>query len=95
MRNNTAYQWDYAMQEDRYLCEITRTTMILEDKRWIDLYGLRLYNVIPHKTVQDGEAVRVDGITDSLEEIGKLKQLIDELGVYPVHLKEIVEDYLS
>ncbi len=79
----------------RYRCEITESVMILESGVYAKLYGLYLYNSDPFLARQRGEYCRVDGISPDRDEVLRLKELIEELDVYPVHLADIVEDYLS
>ncbi len=78
-----------------YRCEVTESVMILDSGVYAKLYGLYLYNRDPLLAKQRGEYSRVDGISPDYDEVLRLRDLIEELDVYPVHLAEIVEDYLS
>lgn len=81
--------------KDAYRCEITESLTIIESGVCIRLYGLNLYNVCPYRAAVPGESCRIDGITPDYDALLQLKTLIEELDVYPIHLREIVEDFLS
>lgn len=78
-----------------YQCDLTETVLITEDLKMIKVYGLSLYNRKPWMASRKGESCRIDDISEDRSKVQYLKELIDELGLYPVHLKEVVEDYLS
>ena len=81
--------------ENVYCCDIISSEQFVDERGNVRLYGLALYNKQPQTALIEGENSRVDGITESYEEVLRLKLLIDELQLYPVHLRDVVEDYLS
>lgn len=95
MREQAALKPEFFEAEERYECFITETYLIPEGGVCIKMYGLYMHNADPLRACKKGESGRVDCITDSYEEVLKLKRLIDELDVYPVHLENIVEDMMS
>lgn len=82
------------ISENAYCCEITCSDQFIDDRGLVRLYGLVLYNKQPWNASAEGESSRVDGISESYDEVLHLKMLIDELQLYPVHLWDVVEDYL-
>ena len=78
-----------------YQCDITETRRMTEDRRLVTVYGLSLHHRLPSLARCEGESCRIDDISDDRSKVLRLKELIDEEGLYPVHLKDVVEDFLS
>ena len=78
-----------------YQCDIISSYVSMESAGMVRTYGLHLYNTRPNLTANEEEACTIEDITDSYDKIVLLRQYIYELGVEPVHLREIVEDFLS
>lgn len=78
-----------------YQCDVTETVRLTEDLRVIKVYGLSLYNRKPWLAGRSGESCRIDDISEDRCQVQHLKELIDEEGLYPVHLRDVIEDYLS
>ena len=95
MANNVAHDLVKEISVDSYVCEITQSYMIVESVGLVKLYGLCMYNSKPHLAMLEGEYSRVDGISECYDKVWDLKCLIEEMGLYPVHLRDIVEDMLS
>ncbi len=92
---STALKMDPNVLTERYKCDITESWVIVEGGMCVKMYGLHLYNECPFLAKQKGESCRVDNISDEYEEVCALKRVIEEMDVYPVHLKDILEDYFS
>ena len=84
-----------AVAEELYQCDLTESYVVTEEHQVVRVYGLALYNCRPERACLRGESCRVEDISDDREKVLRLKRLIDELRLYPVHLREVVEDYLS
>ncbi len=95
MSTEAATNLSRALLKDQYVCEMTESMTIIESGICIKLYGLVLHNTSPYLSEKEGEYCRVDGISEDYQSVLRLKNLIEELEVYPVHLREIVEDFLS
>lgn len=95
MANNVAYDIAEGPSVDSYVCEITQSYMIIESVGMVKLYGLYMYNSKPQLAALEGEYCRVDAISECFDKVWELKCLVEEMGVYPVHLKDIAEDMLS
>ena len=80
---------------DRYRCEITESWVILDKNVCVKTFGLNMYNADPALAKRSGEYCRVDAISEDLDMVLRIKELIMELEVYPVHLRDIVEDMTS
>ncbi len=80
---------------DNYICEITKSEIVVEEVGEVTVYGIRLYNKIPEKALLTNEACTIEDISPDFDSVCLLKQMIDELGIEPVHLRDIVEDFLS
>ena len=81
--------------KDTYCCEITTSMVYVDDIGYIKHYGLKMYNRNSTLAGKRGEYCIVEDVTPSFDDIAELKRLIDELAIYPVHLKDVVEDFLS
>ncbi len=80
---------------DIYKCVITVSREYIEETGYINTYGIDLYNADPFLAARRNESCRIDCISEDFEKIMHLKKLIDELGLYPVHLRDVVEDFLT
>lgn len=78
-----------------YVYELTSRKEYVEDLGEVLLYGIRIYNSIPEISLLEGESSRVDGISDNIDEVKNLCKILEEEKVFPVHLIDIIEDYLS
>lgn len=78
-----------------YICEMTENNMFVEDTGNITVYGINMYNRDSSIAGLDGEHCCIEGISDDIEKVRRLCEMIMEYDVYPVHLKDIVEDMLS
>ena len=94
MMDCLALKLDSDVLKDNYKCEITESLVILDKDVCIKMYGLNMYNRNPFLANQQGEYCRVDAISDDLDEVIRIRELIRELDVYPVHLKDIIEDMM-
>lgn len=81
--------------QDKYICEVVSTYITLDNNHITKVYGLYLYNSLPYKAHQKNEFCMIADISCDVTEVLNLKSLIEELNVFPVHLRDIVEDYLS
>lgn len=78
--------------QTEYIYEVTEKQCFLEEKGMRKLYGIRIYHKEKLKFKEESE---VDEISDDFEEVRKLCSVLQENDVYPIHLAEIIEDYLS
>lgn len=78
-----------------YECEIITTKFFIDQNEPVNVYGLRLFNKDTKKRSEEDEYCTIEDISDNYEIVSQLKQLIDELGVFPPQLYEVVEDYLA
>ncbi|GEM_PF-4698573 len=92
---NTAMILHSADMKDRYKCTITETLVVIESGVCVKTYGLYLYNESPFLARLQGESCRIDDITESYDQALRLKELVEEMDIYPVHLRDVVEDFLS
>ena len=95
MLNHAEKIIDSRSKYDTYICEITTSTAVLETGIIKVVYGLRMFNSDPRLSHIKGEYARIDSISPDLEDVRRLKSAIEELSVYPVHLRDVVEDYFS
>lgn len=78
-----------------YICEVTKTTVSIEDAGDITVYGINMYNSNKELANLPGEYCCIEDISDDFEKVKHLCDCLIELNVYPVHLKNIIEDFLS
>lgn len=78
-----------------YVCEITENNMFIEETGDVTVYGINMYNRDSSTAKLEGEHCRIDNISDDIEKVRTLCEMIEECDVYPVHLKDVVEDILS
>lgn len=95
MMDCVALKLDIDSLKDHYKCEITESLVILDRNVCAKMYGLIMYNTDPYLARQDGEYCRIDAISDELDVVLRIKELVEELDVYPIHLKDIIEDMMS
>ncbi len=89
-----ALKLDNDAVKDHYNCEITESFVILEKNVCVKMYGLNMYNRDPFLAKKRGEYCRVDAVTDDLDEILRIRRLVLEMDVYPVHLNDVIEDMM-
>lgn len=82
-------------EENSYICEIIQSEVTIEEIGSITVYGLKLYNRNPDMAKLDGEYCAIEDICEDMEAVKHLQKLIQELDVYPVHLYDVVEDFIS
>ncbi len=92
--DSVALKLAYDAQKNHYKCEITESMVILDSNVCVKMYGLNMYNRNPFLAKQSGEYCRIDAISDDLDEVMHIRDLIEEMDVYPVHLKDIIEDMM-
>lgn len=78
-----------------YLYEITKSKKLIEDKGVINVYGIYIHNSDSRLAKNKGESCLIEDISPSLNEVKKLKNLMEELELSPLHLYDVVEDFLS
>ncbi len=81
--------------EERYICRLTQSYIYIEDYGKVKVYGISLCNSNAQKAMLDGEHCEIQDISCDKESVLRLVHLINECNVYPVHLKEIAEDFIS
>lgn len=95
MLNNVAHQINHAQSQDHYNFELTSTHIITDNNQVIKSYGIHIYNAKKYLLSNPNESCRIDDISIDREEVLNLIRLINDLDVSPIHLPEIIEDYLS
>ena len=80
---------------DTYIYEITESVDFVEDTGSIKTYGIRIYNADKKIAGRKNESCRVDSISPDYPKIAAFKQMLEEFGLYPIHLRDVVEDFLS
>ena len=81
--------------KDTYIYEVTECETFIEETGKITTYGIQIYNSDKTLANQKNESCRVDNISNDHNEILKLKDIMEELELYPIHLRDVIEDYLS
>lgn len=84
-----------AVNRSPYRCSITETWVVVESGVCVKTYGLLLRHRDPLMAQQEGESCRVEDVSPSYEEVLALKEVIEEMDVYPVHLINVLEDHFS
>lgn len=78
-----------------YIYEVTENVELLENAGIMTVYGIEIRNANPLLAQNDGEYACIDNISPVYEDVKHLKDLMEELELYPVHLQNVVEDFLS
>ena len=82
------------ISKSTYIYEITESRERINGKV-IVTYGISIDNRHRELAEKDGEHCRIDGISPDYEKVKQLKALIEEMELFPVHLHDVVEDFLS
>ncbi len=77
-----------------YTYEITKTQEYVEEVGMTEVYGIQISNANQKLARKKGESCRIDGISPVYREIEQFRALLEEMELYPVHLKDVVEDFL-
>ena len=78
-----------------YVYEITKTEEYIDGIGKMEFYGIQIRNADNKLAKQKGEFCRADGISPDYNEIKSLKDLMEKLELYPIHLYDVIEDFLS
>lgn len=78
-----------------YLYEITKSKILIDEQGIITVYGIRICNTNPKLAEKDGEHCLIDDISPNYNQVRRLKELIEEMELFPVHLHDVVEDFLA
>lgn len=89
-----ALKLDNDVLKDQYRCDVTESFVILDRNVCIKMYGLSMYNCNPLLAGKKGEYCKVDAISDDLDEVLRIRDLVFEMDVYPAHLRNIIEDMM-
>ncbi|MDD6488786.1 MAG: DUF6514 family protein [Clostridia bacterium] len=81
--------------KNTYVCEITENNVFIEDTGNVTVYGINMYNRDSSIAKLDGEHCCIEDISDNIEQVRNLREMLVEYNIYPVHLKDIVEDMLT
>lgn len=81
--------------KDNYIYEITESEEFVEETGTIISYGIKIYNSDRELAKQKNEYCCVDNISPDYKEIVNLKNLMEELELYPIHLRDVVEDFIA
>lgn len=82
-------------QSSTYVCKIVESTVFIEEMGNVIVYGINMYNSNKELAELDGEHCCIEDISEDFEKVERLRKLLVEYDVYPVHLKDIVEDFLA
>ena len=83
------------MNKDIYVYEITEGEESIEETGKMMTYGIEIYNSDQTLAKQKNESCCIDNISTDYKKILKLKNLMEELELYPIHLHDVVEDFLA
>ena len=78
-----------------YVYEITECEESIEETGRIKTYGIQIYNSDRELARHKNEYCRIDNISPDYQKVFALKKLIEKLKLYPVHLPDVIEDFLS
>ncbi len=81
--------------KDTYLYEITESEEIIEETGRLKTYGIMICHSNREFANQKNEYCRIDNISPDYNKIVDLKNLIERLELYPIHLPDVIEDFLS
>ena len=81
--------------ESVYCCDIVCSEIYIEDQGNITVYGLYLHNADPMLASQKGESCTVENISEDIEKVKALKEIVEKYQLFPVHLKDFIDDFLS
>ena len=85
----------FFIMKDTYVYEITESETFVEETGKIISYGITIYNSDRELAKHKNESCRVDNISPDHNKILKLKDIMEELELYPIHLRDVVEDFLA
>ncbi len=80
---------------DTYVYEITQSEEFIEETGKVKTYGIRIYNADKKIAGRKNESCRIDNISTDYKKIADLKRKIEKLKLYPIHLPDVVEDFLA
>lgn len=78
-----------------YTYEIIESQNFIEDIGLVTVYGIQIYNSDAVLAQNYGEHSHIDDISPVYDDVKRLKDLMEELELYPVHLRDVAEDFLS
>ena len=81
-------------QEQTYICKIISKNLFVEKTGNITVYGINMYNRDEKLAMDENEHCCIEDISEDFKKVYKLRELLVECDVYPIHLKDIVEDFL-
>ncbi len=81
--------------KDTYIYEITEGEEFVEQIGKIKSYGIMICNSDKNLAKQKNESSRVDNISSDYNKIVDFKKLLEENELYPIHLHDVVEDFLA
>ena len=95
MLHNVARIISHESGKCEYNYELTTIHIVTEDHHIIKSYGIKIFNTKKYLTKKPYESIRIDDISTNKNEVIELLNLMKSLDVHPIHLRDIVEDYLS
>ena len=81
--------------ESTYIYEMTESLEHVDEHGIMKVYGISISNRRQELCQLAGESCRIDGISPDYNEIKSLKDLMEKLELYPIHLYDVIEDFLS
>lgn len=81
--------------KDTYIYEITESEEFIEETGTVKTYGILVCHSNSKFAKQKNEYCRIDNISSDYKKIVDFKKLIEKLELYPIHLPDVVEDFLS
>lgn len=85
----------HTVSKSTYIYEITESREKIDGHGITDVYGISIYNRHRELAEKAGEYCRIDGISPDYDRIRQLKELLEEMELFPIHLRDVVEDFLS
>ncbi len=79
----------FTYRNNEYNYKLIKSSVFIEEYGYTAVYGIRIYN-------EDGsEFSSVEDISDDFESVDRLCRLMCNENICPVHLIDIVEDFIS
>ena len=89
------YSKAFCTMKKAYIYEITESEEFVEEIGKIMSYGIKICNSDKELAKQKNECCRIDNISPDRDKIIEFKKLVEELELYPIHLPNVVEDFLA
>ena len=89
------YSKEFCTMKKAYIYEITESEEFVEEIGKIISYGIKICNSDKELAKLENESCHIDNISPDRDKIIEFKKLVEELELYPIHLPNVVEDFLA